>query len=180
MEKDLFGQSIEKKESFLKKSLRKYDKDSFNDRLKRLEYLQKIFPKDYGFLLRPESAFILDEVKMTFINGYFISTVMLAQAFIEHVLQTILETFGHQKLSQKNLKEIIKWFRSNKPEHNFLMKKIDHLRRFRNPFSHLKPFNDPNTITQRSFCSRVQPDEILEKETRDALELMYQVMVTKF
>jgi len=117
---------------------------------------------------------------MCFINGQFIATLMLTQAFIEHTLQTVVEELGHPQVARRGLNEITKWFRKNRPHHDFLMEKIDKLRRFRNPFSHLRPFDDPDTISQRVLRSRMPPKDIIEKEARDALALMYQVAVTRF
>jgi hypothetical protein len=60
------------------------------------------------------------------------------------------------------------------------MGRIDMLRRFRNPFSHLRPFDDPDTIGQRTLKSKQPPEAIIEKAARDALALMYQVAITRF
>ena len=138
----------------------------------------KFFQRDISFLLPLESSYLLREVKMAFINGEYVATLMLAQAFIEHILQCSVEHTGEKKVARHGLAEIIKWFMKNKPQHNFLMRKIDHLRRFRNPFTHLRPLDDPDTLSQRIFTTKTSPDEILEAETKDALALMYQVAIT--
>lgn len=180
MKKDILGHPLKAKEPYLSRTLRKFDRDTFPHRLERLQHLQAVFPKGYGFMLPPESAFIMTEVKMTFINGQFIATVMLAQAFIEHILQIAVEGLGHPQVARKGLNDIIKWFKRQRPQHTFLINKIDRLRRFRNPFSHLRPFDDPDTISQRAMKSRMRPEDIIENETRDALALMYQVAITRF
>jgi hypothetical protein len=180
VKKDLFGNPIIEKESPMERSLRKYDRDSFDDRLGRLKYLQKISPKGYSFFLPPESAYILDEVKMTFINGQCVATIMLAQAFIEHVLQGKVYGPESEKVVRKGLSKITEWISNNKPVHSDLMKRINRLRRFRNPFCHLRPFDDPDTISQMIFQSGMHPDAILEEETQKAIALMYEVAVTKF
>lgn len=180
LRKDLFGKPIIEKESYLERSLRKYDRDSFGGRLDRLKYLKNIFPKGYGFILSPESSYILDEVKITFINGQYVATIMLAQAFIEHMLQGTVCGAESEKVSKRGLGTIVKWIRNNKPEHSYLMKEIDHLRKFRNPFCHLRPSDDPDTISQRMFQSGMHPDAILEEEAKKAVVLMYEIAVRKF
>jgi hypothetical protein len=180
MEKDLFGRPIRKKEPRYGRSLRKYDRDSFDERLARFQYLQTVFPKRYGFLLPLESSYLLHEVKVTFVSGAYVATIMLSQAFIEHVLQCAVESAGEGKVARCGLAEIVKWFQKNRPQHDFLMRKIDDLRRFRNPFTHLRPFDDPDTLGQRIFVAKASPDEILETETKSALALMYQVAITTF
>jgi len=180
MEKDLFGKPIRKKEPRYARSLRKYDRDSFDERLNRLQYLQSIFPDGYGFLLPLESSYLLHEAKVTFVDGAYVATIMLAQAFIEHILQCAVAAAGEEKVARRGLAEIAKWFRKNRPQHDFLIGKVDHLRRFRNPFTHLRPFDDPDTLGQRIFAAKASPDEILEEETKSALALMYQVAITTF
>lgn len=180
MKKDLLRRPLKAKMPYLAPTLQRFDKRTFQERLERLQHLQTIFPKGYGFLLPAESAFVLSEVKMCFINGQFIATIMLAQAFIEHTLQASLVRMGHPRVAGRSLSEITKWFRRNRPQHDYLMGKIDKLRGFRNPFSHLRPFDDPDTIGQRMLKSKQPPEVIIEKAARDALALMYQVAITRF
>lgn len=178
MQKDLFGDEIKEPLDELSQALKVYDSETFEQRYERLKYINKIFPHDYGFLLPPESAYVLDEAKMTFISGQYIATVMLAQAFIEHILQLHLEGIGQPKIAKRGLSAIVKFFLQNKPQHNYIMTRIDKIRKFRNPFSHLKPFDHPERIIQKTLQTSTLPDEILEKETKEALEIMYHIAIT--
>ena len=141
MDKDLFGNKIIKKKrpSRLENSLVKYDKESFPTRLERLKFIEKIFPKDYSILGIMETVFVFEEAKMTFINGEFISTILLAQAFIEKKLQGHYIDIGFDNIASKGLKAIIRHARQNRVLHNYLLDKIDDLRKKRNPFTHFKP-----------------------------------------
>ena len=113
-EKDLFGNNILKKtKTRLESSLEKYDSNSFNDRLERLKFLNKVFPKGYGIMGDQETVYVFSEVKMAFINGEFISTILLAQAFIERNLQGYYESIGLEKIAQKGLKSIIDHAKKN-------------------------------------------------------------------
>jgi hypothetical protein len=180
MRKDLLGHPLKERTPYLSRTLRKFDRDTFPSRLERLQHLQTIFPKGYWFGLPLESAYIMDEVKMTFVNGNYIATVMLSQAFIEHILQIEVERLGHPVVARKGLREIIKWFKRERPHNDFLMNRVDRLRRFRNPFSHLRPFDDPDTLARRAMKSQSDPSEIIKMETKEALALMYQVAITRF
>lgn len=102
MQKDLFGNKIKEKKTFsrLESSLSKYDKDSFEERHERLKFLNKIFPKGYGFAADMETVYIFDEVKMAFVNGELISVILLSQAFIERTLQMHYESIGLAMISK--------------------------------------------------------------------------------
>lgn len=123
---------IKKRKSRLEGVLNNYDKKTSKERLKRLKYISKIMPKGYMMCGSPESAYIFDEVKMTFINGESIATVILAQAFIERRLQEILDFRGFKKESKNGLSEISKFLRKNKIINDFILGKIDNLRKKRN------------------------------------------------
>ncbi len=180
MGKDLFGNKIKKRKTQLEKSLAKYDRDSFEDRLKRLRFLNKIFPKGYGFISDPETIYIFDEAKMAFINGEFIATLILSQAYIERNLQKYFSTLGLKKDAKRGLKYMIDYARKHKLINEYILNKIDILRNKRNPFSHLKPYEYKFNITQRMFSEMKEPLPILERDAEEAISLMYHISITKF
>ncbi|MCG3118072.1 MAG: hypothetical protein ALAOOOJD_00206 [bacterium] len=122
-----------------------------------------------------ETIAVFHEARLTFISGAFAATIMLSQAFIEHWLQALLGNNGFENAAKRGLKSIIKCCRDNHLLNDYLLGKIDHLRQTRNPFSHLKPTAHPFTLSQRLFLEKKQPNEILEKEAKDALGLMYTI-----
>ncbi len=194
MEKNLFGENIKKRKTRLESALLKHDKESFEERLDRLKYLQTIFPNIDFMAGRPETILIFEEAKMTFINGEFISTVMLAQAFIEHVLQEILTVSGLYKESKHGLKSMIDSCRSKELLNDFFLQKIEKLRKIRNPFSHLKDFEHDHNLSQRMFSQvreQIEKEkkgaqfkeedihETLEQDAKDALSIMYTISICK-
>lgn len=185
--KDLFGKTVRprKRLSRLEASLRRYDVDSFDERLGRLQYVQKVFPHGMMLGADQETVYIFGETKMAFINGEFISTVLLAQAFIERILQSHYEALGHGKVARQGLSAILKHAKKNRVLHDYLIDKADALRLKRNPFTHLKPFDHEFTMSQRmireysSFGVFRQPIEIMAADAKDAITLMYAVVTTK-
>jgi hypothetical protein len=127
-----------------------------------------------------ESIFLFQEAGLAFINGAFISSVMLAQAFIERRLQDYMEAKGLGKEAKRGLDFIIKYFRKRKILDEFLLGKIDLLRQRRNPFSHLKPYDHPYTMGQRIFLEKKQPDKILLSDAKEAISLMYNISLMQF
>jgi len=186
MDKDLFGRKvvIKKRRTRLETTLNKYDRDTFDERLSRLEYLNKIFPKDYSIAGSMDTVFVFAEAKMTFINGEFISTILLAQAFIEKKIQVHYAHLGFDKIASRGLKAIIRHARQNNILHTYLLDKIDDLRKKRNPFSHLKPADHNYNLDKRFMIELSKskdykaPSDILEQDAKEALSLMYTIFIT--
>lgn len=179
-QKELLCHKIRKRKGYYESVLAKYDRDTFAERLSRFKSLLKIFPRGYGFAMTMESASIFDEAKMAFINGEYISTILLANAFLEHWLGGILSVRGFRKEANSGLKSIIECLRNNNLLHDHLLEHIDRLRQIRNPFVHKKPLGHRKNLDQRVFLEQRLPFELLEKDAKEALSLMYQVAVTKF
>ena len=103
MQKDLFGKKVtSKKRTRLEIMLTSYDKKSFNDRLERLGYLKKIFPKGFGFVSDLETSFILDEVKTTFIDGAFYQQYSFLRHLLRESFKDIIIVWGFTALPQKD------------------------------------------------------------------------------
>jgi len=177
MKRDLFGEKIKNKLSLLEKDLRKYDNETFDDRIERIKWLEKILP-NCDYLMEFDTALIFEEAKTSFINGQFIATIILANAFIEHYLQGKLINKGFIGEAKQGLKDIVKFIRKNGMLHEYLCKKINHLRQFRNPFIHLKEWEHPHRISQKMFIEKSPPFYIIEKEAKEAIRLMYKISIT--
>jgi hypothetical protein len=169
--------------SRLEIELSRYDKNSFNERLDRLKYLNKIKPKNYIFAADTETVFILDELKTNYINGGLISTILLSQAFIERKLQVYFNSMGLEKISNKGLKAMLDYGHPRKLINDYFFKKINDLRLKRNPFTHLKDFDHEFNLAQRFMKQikkpkpKTQPFEILIDDAKEAITLAYAVFV---
>lgn len=58
MEKDLFGKPIQKRRSRLEIQLSKYDRETFDERLERLKFIESIAPRGYLMMGSFEAIFI--------------------------------------------------------------------------------------------------------------------------
>jgi len=178
VQKDLFGKPVRRRKDRLEAALEKYDRETLLDRVERLRWVDKVFPKGYDFMMPPETAYIFDEAKMAFLNGEFIATLLLASAFVEHWLGIPLQSKGFHKEAQKGLGAIIECARANNLVHGYLLDKADHLREIRNPFVHLKPFAHKHSIMQRAMNGLSHPVEIMENDAKEALSIMYTIAST--
>ena len=179
-ERDLFGEEISREEDPLEQYLAAYDEDTFRDRLSRLKYLQTVIPEDYSFMMGTSSFYVFEEARRAFINGEFVGTVLLAQSSIEHCLQARLEAKGYPfDRSHRGLAYIVRCLRRDQLRHPFLIKKVDALRKLRNPFVHLRSFDDPDDLGRRSVDAQMAPDNLILNDAKEALSLMYQIAITR-
>jgi hypothetical protein len=177
---NLFGEQVPDTEPPMSRWLRRHDAATFEFRRTRAEHLKSICPRGHGFLLPSESFFVLEEAKLAFLNGADLATVMLAQAFIEHILQMHLEKLDQAAVARMGLKAIVEYIQRHEPQHQHLMGLVDEVRKFRNPFMHLRDIDDPNRLFQRVLATQKSPEEILEDEAKRALGVMYEIAVTMF
>ena len=107
-------------------------------------------------------------------------------SFIERIIQGHFEALGQNKIAQRSLSSMISYAKRNNLIDEFILERINILRQKRNPFAHTKPYDYEYSISQRIFNNIKnsqqfkQPLEILENDAKDALSLMYTVLVTKF
>ena len=116
---------------------------------------------------------------MAYINGLFVSIILLAQAHIEHFLQGYVASRGEDQLAKRGLAQITKFLRSKNLLHEFLLDRIDRLRRLRNPFSHLQDWNYPESLSRRAFAHNHDFEATLQTDAEFALALMYEVAVSR-
>ena len=178
-EKDLFGKPKRKRRTSLEVGLERYDKNSFNERLERLRIVDKLIPKNYMMTLPPESFYVFQEAKDSFISGQFVATLMLSAAFVEHILTIALNEKGFEKESKRGMRSILKCLKKNGSALTPIISKIDHLQEIRNPFVHLKPYAHESTISQRLTRLKKTDMELLEEDAKDALSIMYTVAFTR-
>ncbi len=178
-DKDLFGHARKRRPTRLRSILNGFDRRTFDQRLARLAHLQTIFPKGYSFLLPPETSFVFDEAKMAFINGQFISTILLAQAFIEHIFQCKIAARGDTKIAEAGLAAMTKYLAKHELLHEFLVKKVDELRKIRNPFVHLQNNLSSKGVFNRIVKEQKSPEQLLEEDAQRALALMCQIATTR-
>jgi hypothetical protein len=178
IEKDMFGYPVKKHKSRLETKLSRIDRDTFHERLERLEFLDDLSPKNLGMAGSIEAVFIFREAGWAYLNGAFISTILLSQAFIERRLQEFMMAKGLDNEARRGTEAIIKYCRKHHLMNEYLLDKFDHLRKARNPLTHLKPYDHPFTLAQRINQERKPPGEILKREAKEALMLMYAILFT--
>lgn len=179
MDTDLFGAPMRLDVDFATGWLAEHDELVRNDRVRRLRKTIAIYPED-GFVMPLDTYAVFSEARSTYINGDFVATVMVAQAFVEHRLQAYLEARGERQLARAGLARILRFIRKRGLLDPVVVRGLDHLRNIRNPFAHLRPFDDPHGLGRRSLDQRIDPSELMEREAFTALSLMLTVAVARF
>jgi len=173
---DLFGKKqakVKKRHRRHEKGLIQYDNMTFEERLRRLTYISKIYPK--GLLLVGDMEFVLTfgETKNCFINGHYIATIMLAQSFIEKIFYDFFTRNNLEKQARLGLDSMIKYAKQNNLINSLILNKVDSLRLKRNPFTHPKDWNYPHNLSNRVQKNMTQPHEQLEKDATEAIQVMF-------
>lgn len=174
MDKDLFGNDVDIDSA--EKELRDYDSFSFNERLSRLRIINGVYPlgqREYG---SDESYRIFDEAIHSYIFGQYITTLILAQAFIERRFQEYFHFRFDDKRAKYTLDKFIKEFKGTGFLPDFVLDKIDKIRLKRNPFIHHRDPLSQDTLMARAFNSKTNPDRLLHNDAKDAIEVMFYIV----
>lgn len=172
MQKDLFGNEIadsseDKVQWYIK------NRDEFNsaEKVDRLRYLHKINPEGFSMWGQTELVLTMREVQFCFIDGHFLATIVLAQAFVEKVLHAHYFEIGFGEVAKKGLNAIIKHAQKNKVLNSYVLAQADKIRLIRNPITHIKDFEYEHNLDRRSFKSRVSPMYQLSNDAKEAIEI---------
>lgn len=125
-----------------------------------------------GYCERSETSAVLQEARSSYIQGNFIATLILALAYVEHVINDALPP-PLSKRRSPTMADAIKQARAAVLFPDDLLDRATVLSDFRNPFVHRRDAGDPDTIAQRVRNRKSHPRTILEQDARDALLIMY-------
>lgn len=175
MTRDLFGNKKVRRRPAFEAALEKRDQATLSDRAARVRWVNRHIPKG-GMLLPSDSLFVFTEARSTFIDGYFIGTIVLAAAFAEHWMTGILTSRGFARECKNGLRACIACGRRHEVWPEVILTRLDHLQSIRNPFIHLKDFEHIHNVAQRSWARGRTPEEVLEEDAREALESIFSLV----
>jgi|GEM_PF-4329107 len=125
-----------------------------------------------GYWERSETWGVFQEARSSFIHGNFIATLILALAYVEHVINDALPPPPPKRRSP-TMTDAINQARVAALFPDDLLDGAAVLSDFRNPFIHRRDAGDPDTIGQRVRNNISHPRKIFEQDARDALLIMY-------
>lgn len=172
--KDLFGESITEPENDFVAYLKLYDNQTLDERVQRLKYLDRI--KSDGYLMISgdlEIGYTYREVQFAFVHGYFLSTLVLVQAFIEKLLQSYF--MENQIKCRNTFDAMLRYARDNKLFNEYIIRKLDFIRLIRNPITHIKSSEYKHSLDKRSHSGKKHPMAKLEEDANLAISIMIHV-----
>lgn len=174
MQKDLFGNSVDNRDSF-EKELQQFDIATFEERLCRFKYYYQYFPLSHEMTFGSDESYrIFKEVQSCVINSEYIAVVILSLSFIERRFQESLKIAGFERESRYDLNKILKKFKGNSGIPDFFIEKVDALRLKRNPLVHLRDALDKDNLYSRSSMKDRNVEHTLEKDAKDSISLMFE------
>ncbi|WP_439606013.1 hypothetical protein [Hydrogenophaga sp.] len=121
---------------------------------------------------RSETSGVMQEARSSYVHGNFIATLVLALAYVEHVINDALPPPPSKKKTPP-MSVAIQQARAAGLFPGDLLDGAAVLSDFRNPFIHRRDSDDQDTIGQRVQNRKSHPRMILEQDARDALQVMY-------
>ncbi len=171
---DLFGSDYyDNCDDLFREYLSQKDKDSIEGRIRRLKHLHNINQDDTVIAGDLEFAFAYREAQFTFVEGFFLSTILLTQSFIEKLFQSYFDEKGIK--CKRTFSSMLTYAKDNKIISNFIYENIDYLRRIRNPITHIKNWDYTDSLSKRSLESGKDPNLQLEEDAKFAIELFTQI-----
>lgn len=172
MTDDLFGQRPRRRRPAYEAALERLDRETLSERAARVRWVSRNIPRG-GMLLPADSLFVFTETRSAFVEGLFIATVVLAAGFAEHWMTGILTSRGFARDCKGGLRACISCAKAHEIWPEIILGRLAHLQSIRNPFVHLKDFEDTHTLAQRSWRRGRAPEDVLEQDAKEALESIF-------
>lgn len=173
--RDLFGKPIRQPRSKYEVGLERFDRDTRADRAQRLRWVDRAIPRALTMGGPYETMLVFKEAKDAYIAGQPIAALVLASAFIEHWMAGHIASRGLEAVAKRGLAACVECARTHSFLPEALLSKLDRLRLHRNPFVHLKPMDHEHIVSRRMLRDRIAPEELLDRDARDALSLMFTI-----
>ena len=140
-------------------------------RAHRLRYLlETIQPPKEG--QGEESLHSFNEVRLAYIHGLYLATVLLSLACIEREVAGRLYSAGWEKAKSAKLEELLSKAHEQGIISNEESDTFQHLRKVRNAYTHFKPPLDSSSLTGRALDQNTLPNEVLMADAQKAIEAL--------
>ena len=182
MQQDLFGdESSENRQFDIQEQYIKEREDlNFSLKVNRLKHLHKINPNGITLMGQIELVLTYREAQLCYIDGHFLSTIVLSQAFVEKIIYQFYTEIGKDKIAKRGLNAILSDAKKNRIIKEFIINKIDKIRLIRNPITHSKGVDYPHSLDNRSYKNRISPIIQIEKDAKEAIEIATFIAITDF
>jgi len=159
-----------------------YHHSTIEERLERYKFIWQEFGEPSGgllFLGGTQAALALDEIKLCYIDGYYLAVVLLAQIFIESSLGGSYILGGDEGIAEKGFKKLIDRALADNFITGELATEFQELRKMRNPYVHPRAGAGEGTIMGR-MVEKFKSGKVYESITdfaKDDAERAIQIVV---
>jgi hypothetical protein len=112
------------------------------------------------------------ELRLAFIHGLYLTTVILTLSCIEQELAGALFARGSDAPARMSLEKLLLSAKERREINESLYGEIDDLRVVRNSYTHYRPPLHPSSSIGRTLEKNIPLDELSEAEAVDALKLL--------
>ena len=143
-------------------------------RVQRIEMLLDRFGNDgymqfFGGIV---SAQAFEEMRLAFLNGLYISCVVVSQIIIEHLLAGMFSMTGREDLEGAGFQKLITEALAAELISQEEFEELDHLRNLRNPYTHSKPMMHQSCFVRRAAEANVHPFDLFKQDAETALDIV--------
>jgi hypothetical protein len=180
MQRDFWGETKKERVDQWERGLKRYDADSLPDRLRRLRIISEVMTSRDGYLLySEESLYLFYDAKNCFIFGQFAACILVCQALLEHQLSSLYTFAGKRKIARLGFKALIEHTLTDGILPEFVVSKLEDLRKKRNPLVHFKDYfqrDSKDSLLFQSAKMGTTPDELLEQQAKDAILVTFEIL----
>ncbi len=144
-------------------------------RANRLKWLLETFGSSEAeimFFGGEDSHYIYLELRLAFIHGLYLSTVILVLSCIEHELAGALYAGGSDDSARAPLEVLLKRARETNVINDYLFTRINGLRDIRNAYAHFRPPTHATSSIRRALKGDVDRHELSQNEATQALQVL--------
>jgi hypothetical protein len=158
----------------LLKEVLEWDESVREERVRRLAFVLGEFgpPADMLLLGGPPAMLSIRELQHAFITGNFLSTILLAQVFVEHTLAGPYRLAGKDPIVEAGLKRLIDESVKDEYVGPVIGARLHELREMRNPYTHPHAGMSPRSYMARLMARGPEPFEMVEADAAEAIRIV--------
>ena len=113
-----------------------------------------------------------NELRLAYIHGLYLSTVLLTLACIEHEIAGRLYAAGWNKAITARLEDLLHEAHSRSMITDVELAVFQKLRDIRNSYVHHRGFDHPSTLVRRAITRETSLDDVLQEDAESAIKAL--------
>ena len=164
----------------LRTHIEEYHSGSIDERLERYRFIWQEFgpPADMLLVGGIPAVLALQELRLCFIEGYYLACVLLVQIFVEHSLGGSYIMSGDDRIAERGFAQLIDNALADNHTSPDIASRLHELRRIRNAYVHPKAGLGPRTYMKRlideqgSSPDDLTPEDLARQDAESAIQIL--------